>query len=382
MALPCLMYVLLFVLAFVESVSGFVFKTGNDVKISYNLNFNKKCHSENGRIAVLFGMSIAQCVRECGLRDHCGALNFWRLSHLCELFSSPEEGVEYHRGCIQVTGSDIEVGEKPCGTCGFGQMCDTGTRNCVFKECQPPSTPDNGRIIGNANNIGATVRFECDDGYTEKNGVSASVCQDSGQWSVTFECVVACGPLPSLDNGHFVFSTVDDKTRASVICNIGYRSSVQTIHCTASGIWQTTACDLIVCGALPSIVNGNAVLDNIDGNSYLATATVTCDLWYQTRTNVITCTDTGDWETAACADCYMEETQDYAGYKNTTLDGLLCVRWDQMSPHQYHDFDYLPDSSATEAASYCRNPNALPYDPWCYTSYDHDWGYCGVEKCV
>lgn len=53
----------------------------------------------------------------------------------------------------------------------------------------------------------------------------------------------------------------------------------------------------IQCGELPLIPNGTAV--RVEGS--LHTATVICDLWYQTRKSEIMCTKAGNWENATCA---------------------------------------------------------------------------------
>jgi hypothetical protein len=63
-------------------------------------------------------------------------------------------------------------------------------------------------------------------------------------------------------------------------------------------ITQTTLY-LVSCGE-PSIKNASVVLHKANGTFYMDTATVTCDAWYQTRNNTITCQISGEWETMIC----------------------------------------------------------------------------------
>lgn len=58
---------------------------------------------------MLYGLSIGQCVQECGFRKHCKVLNFHRRPNVCELFSSDSGAGAHQGGCISVLSDDIEV---------------------------------------------------------------------------------------------------------------------------------------------------------------------------------------------------------------------------------------------------------------------------------
>jgi hypothetical protein len=48
-------------------------------------------------------------VEECGLRQHCASLNYRRHEHVCELFSSAEEGNGHMKGCLFIPASGITI---------------------------------------------------------------------------------------------------------------------------------------------------------------------------------------------------------------------------------------------------------------------------------
>ncbi|XP_053397667.1 natural killer cells antigen CD94-like [Mercenaria mercenaria] len=57
---------------------------------------------------------------------------------------------------------------------------------------------------------------------------------------------------------------------------------------------------LLDCGTLPAITNGNITLDDSTNTTVGATATVDCDVGYNPTTTIMTCLDTGQWESADC----------------------------------------------------------------------------------
>ncbi|XP_013407589.2 uncharacterized protein LOC106171691 [Lingula anatina] len=75
----------------------------------------------------------------------------------------------------------------------------------------------------------------------------------------------------------------------------------------------------------------------------------------------------------------------YIGHKNVTLDGYDCQRWDMQSPHkhQFKSPSDFPDASVPEASNFCRNPDANPAGPWCYTT-DRTiaWQSCDIPICA
>jgi hypothetical protein len=85
------------------------YTTLNGIRFEYVLDFKKMCRSQNGTFAFLYGISIAECIAECGVRPKCAALNYKRRIHKCELFPSVTEGEEKIGDCIYTPASDIKV---------------------------------------------------------------------------------------------------------------------------------------------------------------------------------------------------------------------------------------------------------------------------------
>jgi len=54
-----------------------------------------------------------------------------------------------------------------------------------------------------------------------------------------------CGTFPTLGNGFYILVNSSNTTYgapASVQCDTGYNSSIDTITCTENGTWSTTQC--------------------------------------------------------------------------------------------------------------------------------------------
>eukprot|EP00794_Sanderia_malayensis_P003261 gene3261-3742_t len=72
----------------------------------------------------------------------------------------------------------------------------------------------------------------------------------------------------------------------------------------------------------------------------------------------------------------------YRGTQNTTKSGRVCQKWSAQSP-QVHSYN-KPEDNPTEdlVENYCRNPDAEPDGPWCYTtSPEKRWEYCDIGIC-
>jgi len=88
------------------------------------------------------------------------------------------------------------------------------------------------------------------------------------------------------------------------------------------------------------------------------------------------------------ADCYRKlYGTEYKGTRSSTLSGIKCQRWSEITPHHHtlDDPDRYPDGSVAEASNYCRNPHQEDTGrrrPWCFTvDKDVEWEYCDVPMC-
>ena len=74
----------------------------------------------------------------------------------------------------------------------------------------------------------------------------------------------------------------------------------------------------------------------------------------------------------------------YAGQRMCTTTGIACQRWSSQNPHK-HNFTngaMFPEKSVTAAAAYCRDPNNIHGNPWCFTQDSNiTWEYCDIPKC-
>ncbi|XP_060559477.1 hepatocyte growth factor-like [Ruditapes philippinarum] len=80
--------------------------------------------------------------------------------------------------------------------------------------------------------------------------------------------------------------------------------------------------------------------------------------------------------------CYVESFQ-YKGIRNSTINGILCQRWDSQNPHKHfrNNVSTFPEETLQEAENYCRDPDGEG-TPWCYTiDPNKRWDICEVEKC-
>ena len=98
--------------------------------------------------------------------------------------------------------------------------------------------------------------------------------------------------------------------------------------------------------------------------------------------------------------CYYDAdfSRKYLHTFNVTKSGVPCIPWlvakESISPSllgptsQISNDLFYPDGSAQDAQNYCRNPNTLPHQIWCYTGLrSNAWvtsgifEYCSPAKC-
>jgi hypothetical protein len=73
------------------------------------------------------------------------------------------------------------------------------------------------------------------------------------------------------------------------------------------------------------------------------------------------------------------DSRDFLGFRNTSVSGWPCQRWDSQSPHEHSmkNNDYFPDATVSDAENFCRDPNGDGYI-WCYI----DLPYIRWEACA
>ncbi|XP_059001261.1 complement receptor type 2 isoform X2 [Mustela lutreola] len=214
------------------------------------------------------------------------------------------------------------VGEKTIRCLSSGKW-NAVIPTCKEAECEPPGPFLNGRIKSPPSlRVGATVNFDCNEGY-RLQGQPSSQCVIVGQqasWTRMPECKeILCPPPPSILNG---------RPTGSFSGNIPYGSTVtytcdpdpekgvsynligkKTIHCITNsqktGIWSDPApsCELsssaVRCPP-PQILRGQISSGQKEQYSYNDTVVFSCSYGFTLKgSKAIRCTARGTWEPLA-----------------------------------------------------------------------------------
>ncbi|XP_053403087.1 uncharacterized protein LOC128558234 [Mercenaria mercenaria] len=203
------------------------------------------------------------------------------------------------------TGYEASVANITCLSSGVWEHSAT----CVSVGCGPVPNIENGQFIlldSSNTSVGTVANVTCDIGYVA--GASNISCLKNGQWEDNVTCsIVECDPWPSISHGSIdVFSNSSIGDLANVTCDVGYEVSVLNITCLESGDWENVTCDIIDCGQIPSIDNGQLYLLDSSNTSFGAVANVTCDTDYVANTPNISCLETGFWDDDV--NCSVAET--------------------------------------------------------------------------
>uniref|UniRef100_A0A671RP15 CUB and sushi domain-containing protein 2-like n=1 Tax=Sinocyclocheilus anshuiensis TaxID=1608454 RepID=A0A671RP15_9TELE len=180
---------------------------------------------------------------------------------------------------------------------------DRSLPKCLLVLCDRPSMPPYAQISGDRRTVGSVIRFSC-IGQRSIVGNTTRMCQLDGQWSGSLphcsgDSAGLCGdpgvPVHGIRLGEEF--TVGSIVRFS--CEPGYvlkGSSERT--CLANGSWvgiQPEFCkgSTIVCGAPPSIPNGQVVGSDFQWGSSIS---YSCNQGYQlSLPTILTCQGTGNW---------------------------------------------------------------------------------------
>ena len=81
----------------------------NEFEIDYVVTNGNICLSDKNRFQFLFGVTISQCVTECGARDHCKALTYKGNMNVCELFLTSNIDNSSPGDCLYIQKADINM---------------------------------------------------------------------------------------------------------------------------------------------------------------------------------------------------------------------------------------------------------------------------------
>ncbi|CAH1263510.1 CSMD3 [Branchiostoma lanceolatum] len=193
------------------------------------------------------------------------------------------------------------------------------------QQCSALSAPNHGSISG-GNNVGDTVTFSCDTGFTLTGSVTRT-CQSTLDWSGTrptctkVQCPTVNDPLNGQVSGGNRYGNT-----LQFSCNAGYQLiGGSTITCQADGTWNgpEPTCDKIHCPPPQAPLNGH-VTGNIQ--QYGDMISYTCDVGYLLNgPSVSTCLSTGVWSDQApqctALDCSMPSHPAHGSVAGTTVYG-------------------------------------------------------------
>ncbi|KAL4217825.1 hypothetical protein ACF0H5_022564 [Mactra antiquata] len=153
------------------------------------------CHNDDNPVPQLFGITLNDCVLECGLRKHCVALIYHHQTSSCLLFRTRTGLLNTKtEKCEYILKSDITIHKTPCNEeCHKEKTCDIVTRTCKTKECIFPN-PVNAKVLGNRVSVGSKLRYKCNKGTNEVNNIFTGTCLENGTWSYVATCKLQVKP--------------------------------------------------------------------------------------------------------------------------------------------------------------------------------------------
>ena len=186
---------------------------------------------------------------------------------------------------------------------------------CKPVDCGQPPSIVHGTVDVDDTTLDGTALYTCFMGYYMASG-SSMYCEEDGQWvHETPVCrAVDCSSPPTMAHAHAdVSQGTEYRAVVTYNCDTGYmlmNSDSNNLTCGADGLWKasvTPSCKAVDCGIPPSSPNSWFLLDNNQTN-YLSYAFYQCDSGYTIRpnlntqdspdnssTNVLTCSESGDW---------------------------------------------------------------------------------------
>ncbi|KAB5530866.1 hypothetical protein PHYPO_G00134270 [Pangasianodon hypophthalmus] len=125
---------------------------------------------------------------------------------------------------------------------------------CTVINCGDPGVPANGLRLGNDFTYGSIVSFQCSPGFTmDADRASTLICTKDRTWNGTKPVcrAIVCGAPPSIPNGQVVGTDFQWGSSISYTCNQGYQLSLPTVlTCQGSGNWsgERPQCFPVFCG--------------------------------------------------------------------------------------------------------------------------------------
>ncbi|XP_050712143.1 sushi, von Willebrand factor type A, EGF and pentraxin domain-containing protein 1-like isoform X3 [Eriocheir sinensis] len=207
----------------------------------------------------------------------------------------------------------FEYGEEVEFRCDNGySMASSGLLRCTedgwsdsIPQCHPISCPipiniRQGTITGDDFSFGATINYECNEGY-ELFGVASRTCQESKEWTdIEPYCRIIECPRPApLVNGQMVGESVKYQSVLSYMCDPGFRlEGVHSRTCQSNGYWtdEQPMCVELFCDMPAEVPHG---IRDIGSLKVGGTVRYSCVEGYRMEgAAVLNCVQERHWDTS------------------------------------------------------------------------------------
>uniref|UniRef100_A0A8D2Q1E1 Sushi, von Willebrand factor type A, EGF and pentraxin domain containing 1 n=1 Tax=Varanus komodoensis TaxID=61221 RepID=A0A8D2Q1E1_VARKO len=168
---------------------------------------------------------------------------------------------------------------------------------CVPTKCPEPPLIENQLVLKEKADQVGVVQFSCKEGFV-LNGASVLKCLSTQRWNDSFPVcqVVQCRRPPYIPFGDPVGSSLHFGSTVSYTCMDGFfLKGISTIHCQADGAWSLPLpeCIPVECPQPEEIQNG---IVDVQGLTYLSTAVYNCKPGFELVGNItILCGEDGHW---------------------------------------------------------------------------------------
>nr|XP_028567204.1 sushi, von Willebrand factor type A, EGF and pentraxin domain-containing protein 1 [Podarcis muralis] len=194
--------------------------------------------------------------------------------------------------------------------------------SCTLVTCAKPPSLRHGFSKGESFEVGAKVRFFCDEGY-ELIGDASWTCQNSGVWNrkQNPKCVPAkCSEPPLIENQLVMKELADQVGVVHFSCKEGFAlHGASVLKCLTSQQWNDSfpVCQAVLCPRPPYIPFSDSVVSSLHFGS---TVSYTCmDGFLLKGVSTISCQADGTWS-APLPECIPVECPQPAEVQNGIVD--------------------------------------------------------------
>ncbi|XP_068228821.1 sushi, von Willebrand factor type A, EGF and pentraxin domain-containing protein 1-like isoform X2 [Palaemon carinicauda] len=169
---------------------------------------------------------------------------------------------------------------------------------CHAISCAIPIQIRNGVVIGDDYSLGATITYECDEGFELVGDVSRT-CQENKVWTGTEPLcrIIECPKPAILDDGQVISFGIKYRSVLSYICDTGFTlQGTATRTCQSNGEWtgEQPACVEVFCEIPSEVAHGIRDISSLKAGG---TVRYSCLEGHRLEgRSVINCDSDGQWD--------------------------------------------------------------------------------------